>query len=202
MIDRSTASTRPIRMSVSRSQSTGVAIGQTSSGVIISMPITDRWRNLSGRFLVNVRPVEEVPEQDGVGRVKEDGDSYGEEAHLAGLVLQERFDGEVIEQDAHKHLGQLNSCDGLRHPLGRDTPTGTEGVISVHDGVDGVVDDSEPNPRGDGIGIAVPAVDEDSDVVVPVQDHHLLLAQDNERSVKQLRELGEREQKGPNAPAQ
>ena len=61
----------------------------------------------------------------------------------------------------------------------------------------GVVDHPKPYPGTDGVAVAVPAVDEDGDVVVHVQEGELGLAQHNEEGVEELRELGEGEEEGP-----
>ena len=70
-----------------------------------------------------------------------------------------------------------------------DAPERPEGVVGVHDRVDHEVHDHEP-PGGRGVLTErVPAVDEDSDVVIPVQEYQLLLPEHNEDRVTQLRNL-------------
>ena len=70
-----------------------------------------------------------------------------------------------------------------------DAPERPEGVVGVHDRVDHEVHDHKP-PGGRGVLTErVPAVDEDSDVVIPVQEYKLLLPEHNEDRVTQLRNL-------------
>ena len=70
-----------------------------------------------------------------------------------------------------------------------DAPERPEGVVGVHDRVDHEVHDHKP-PGGRGVLTErVPAVDEDSDVVIPVQEYQLLLPEHNEDRVTQLRNL-------------
>ena len=63
------------------------------------------------------------------------------------------------------------------------------------------VDDAEPDASRDGVGIAVPAVDEDAHMMEDVEEAQLLLAEDDEDCVDQLKELREREEEGPQATA-
>ena len=60
-----------------------------------------------------------------------------------------------------------------------------------------VVDDPEPDPRTNGVGVAVPAVHEHGDVVVHVEEVELGLAQDDEERVEQFGELREGEEERP-----
>ncbi len=145
----------------------------------ITNSIRDGFRGLFGCLLINVGPVVEVGEQDGVRRVEENGYSNGKRVHFTSLVLQQRLGGEVIQNDSGKHLGELYGSYGLGHPLGWGSSTGTDGVIRIHDGVDAVIDDAKPDAGGYRIRVTEPAVDEDGDVVVPVKDDQLLLPQND-----------------------
>jgi len=49
------------------------------------------------------------------------------------------------------------------------------------------------------VGVAVPHVDEDAHVMVPVQEDERLLAEDDEGGVPELEQLGQGEQPGPEA---
>ena len=65
--------------------------------------------------------------------------------------------------------------------------------------MDDEVHDDEPPGGGGVLTEGVPAVDEDRDVVVPVEEYQLLLPQHDEDGVPQLGDLGEDEHPGPEA---
>ena len=89
--------------------------------------------------------------------------------------------------DAKHHLEDLQRGD-------HGCPQRTEGqvprVVSIHDGMHGVVHGSKKEPCRSAGGEAIPANHEHSDVVVPVQEKQGLLPQNNEHGVDELRELG------------
>ncbi len=60
---------------------------------------------------------------------------------------------------------------------------GSASVVGVHEWVDEVVHGAEPAARRLEALVAVPAVDEDGGVVVPVEQDELLLAQHDEQRV-------------------
>ena len=91
----------------------------------------------------------------------------------------------------------MDGRDGFGYPARRLASAGSDSIVHVHYSVDNEVDDAKPDPRGNGVGVAVPAVDEDAHVVVDVQDTQLLLAEDDEHSVKELGKFRQREEKGP-----
>lgn len=62
-----------------------------------------------------------------------------------------------------------------------------------------VVHDNEPPRRGGVLGEGVPGVEQDGDVMVPVQKDERFLAQHYEHRVAQLRQLGEDEHPRPEA---
>ena len=70
-----------------------------------------------------------------------------------------------------------------------DLPQSSECVVCVHNGVYNEVHHDKPPCRGGVLAERVPAVDQHSDVVVPVQEYQLLLPQDNEYGVAKFRNL-------------
>ena len=65
--------------------------------------------------------------------------------------------------------------------------------------MDDEVHDDEPPGGGGVLAEGVPAVDEDRDVVVPVEEYQLLFPQHDEDGVSQLRNLRQDEHPGPEA---
>ena len=65
--------------------------------------------------------------------------------------------------------------------------------------MDDEVHDDEPPGGGGVLAEGVPAVDEDRDVVIPVEEYQLLFPQHDEDGVAELRNLREDEHPGPEA---
>lgn len=97
----------------------------------------------------------------------------------------------------HEHLRDLHECDqhgdGSRHAsAGRSNR-----VVAVHECMDGVVHGHEPAAAGHTVFIRVPAVQQDSDVMIPVQEDQTLLTQDDEHRVPEFRRFTQSEGKRP-----
>lgn len=97
----------------------------------------------------------------------------------------------------HQHLCDLHERDhhgeGSRHTsAGRSSR-----VVAVHERMDGVVHAHEPAAAGHTVFIRVPAVQQDSDVMIPVQEDQTLLTQDDEHRVPELRCFTQSEGKRP-----
>lgn len=129
-----------------------------------------------------------------VGLIEEDGEEQQvAEVHDEG-VEDVVHGGEAVDvmvpvieepQNAqpHEHLRDLHERDqhgdGSRHAsAGR-----SKRVVAVHERVDGVVHAHEPAAAGHTVFIRVPAVEQDSDVMIPVQEDQTLLTQDDEHRV-------------------
>lgn len=97
------------------------------------------------------------------------------------------------EERSGNHLRDLHEGDD---PGGEPLGHGLDGLhveVKVHDGVHGQVHRGEVMART-GLGhVAVPAEEQHSDVVVPMQENQRLLTQDDEHSVNELRKLGQAE---------
>ena len=63
------------------------------------------------------------------------------------------------------------------------------------------VDDTKPYPGRNGVGIAVPAVDEHTHVVKHVEEGEFLLPEDDKDGVDKFGKFGEREKEGPQSTA-
>lgn len=83
----------------------------------------------------------------------------------------------------HHHLCDLHERD--HHGEGsRHTSAGCSSrVVAVHERMDGEVHAHEPAAAGHTVFIRVPAVEQDSDVMIPVQEDQTLLTQDDEHRV-------------------
>lgn len=83
----------------------------------------------------------------------------------------------------HDHLCDLHERD--QHGKGsRHTHAGCfSRVVAVHECMDGVVHGHEPAAAGHTVFIRVPGVEQDSDVMIPVQEDQTLLTQDDEHRV-------------------
>jgi len=107
------------------------------------------------------------------------------------LVVVHRHNNEV---GAGNHLTDLHQGDDPRRkPLG-DGLDGLQEVVEIHDGMDSVVHGGKIVAVTGFSDIGVPAEEEYSNVVVPVQEDKRLLSQDNEHSVDEFWKLGQAEQ--------
>ena len=95
----------------------------------------------------------------------------------------------VVDNTSNDHLYQLERGDNHRNDLGNSVPQSPKCVVCVHDGVYHEVHHDEPPGWGGVLAERVPAVDQDGDVVIPVQEYKLLLPQDNEYGVAKFRNL-------------
>lgn len=83
-------------------------------------------------------------------------------------------------------MGNLkNRNDNRIEPLGAHLH-GHQKVVTVHGGVDAVVHDDKENSGGGRCHIGMVAVEEDRNVVVPVQKDEGLFVHDNEKGVNEL----------------
>ena len=111
--------------------------------------------------------------------------------------------GGVVDEAAQDHLYELEGGDQHGHtprhsqpdsssdqqPGGRYSPDGLEEVVGVHQRVHEEVHDDEPAGWSRVLAEGVPAVDEDGDVVIPVEEYQLLFPQHDEDGVSQLGDL-------------
>lgn len=70
-------------------------------------------------------------------------------------------------------------------PLGAHL-VGHEEVVEVHAGMDRVVHDDKKDTRGRFSHIGMPAVEQDRNVMIPVQENERLLVNNNEEGVDKL----------------
>mmetsp|Transcript_124390 Transcript_124390/g.311023 ORF Transcript_124390/g.311023 Transcript_124390/m.311023 type:complete len:207 (+) Transcript_124390:510-1130(+) len=94
------------------------------------------------------------------------------------------------DEHAHEHLHQLQQrdVDSIR----RHRPAVLRAhhrKVAVHDGVHRIVHAREPSAGGDAHRIGMPAVQQDSGVVPPLQRNHGLACQQEEDGVHQLGDL-------------
>lgn len=115
-----------------------------------------------------------------------------------GSALQQVV-GPEIDRTPDHHLQQLEGSDEHGHLPRRTVPHRPQRVIRVHNRVDAVVHDDEPASASRVLGVAEPAVEEDGDVVVPVEEDEGLLPEDDEDGVAQFGELAQDEHPRPEA---
>jgi len=142
---------------------------------------------------------EELCEEDKVRAVHGEGDfgrALRDPTHLSALIEKV---GVVSNEAAKDHLNDLRGGDYHRNVLRHPDPQSTEEVVGVHHGVDNVVHADVPSSWSDALCECMPRKQQYSDVMVPVEEDEVLLPQDNEDSVSQLRDFGQGEQPGPQA---
>mmetsp|Transcript_21401 Transcript_21401/g.46478 ORF Transcript_21401/g.46478 Transcript_21401/m.46478 type:complete len:159 (-) Transcript_21401:428-904(-) len=99
----------------------------------------------------------------------------------------------------NEHLTELHERnDDWVEPLGSHFNSHEE-VIPVHYRMDGVVHHNEKEARGGGISVRKPAVEEDGNVMIPMQKDERLLMDDNEECVEQFGEFTQNKELNPKA---
>ncbi len=145
----------------------------------------------------NISFAEEASKENKVGCVHEEGDFnvvVGDVTLIASLF---HLVGPDVHHCSHHHLGQLSCGDAHGNPARNPELEGLEGVVAVHGTVDKVVHADKPTGSGNVVGVRVPSIEEDSDVVVPVEEDEWLLPENDEHCVAQLRHLAQREHPVP-----
>lgn len=106
---------------------------------------------------------------------------------MALLLVQAGEDNvENGHRYAHDHLGDLGDSDvHAVEPLRLDLDCHKE-VVKIHDGVDAVVHRDKHDPNRVLGHVRMPAIQQDRNVVVPVQKDEGFLVNDDEKSVKEL----------------
>lgn len=84
---------------------------------------------------------------------------------------------------AHDHLHDLGSGDHHGAGAGHTQARRLRRVVGVHEGVDCVVHGHEPASTCHLVPVGEPGVEQNGDVVVPVEEDEALLPQDNEHRV-------------------
>ena len=144
-----------------------------------------------------------MQEQQKIAAIHGKGEQYMEVGGLYDAVAVKVWVADVhgyasVDNHTANHLQELESGDKHVDPFWRSAdPTSSKGVVCVHEGVHEVVHHHEPLHRGNHVGVVVPAVGEDSDVVVPVEEDELLLAKHNEECVYELWKLREAKEERP-----
>ena len=150
-------------------------------------------------FLVEVRRVEEVGEEEEVADVHHDGIVNVLHRLLAIVAARLHFVRLNVDEYADGHLRYLHRRDHHVDRLRYAHLYGAEGVVGVHERVHGVVHHHEPATGRRVVGVAVPHVDEHADVMVPVQEDEALLSEDDEDRVAQFVHLRHGEHVRPEA---
>ena len=75
-----------------------------------------------------------------------------------------------VDDKAHNHLPDLDACDKNVDPTRYIEPQCTCCIVGVHKWMDWVVHHHKPTTGTCMIGVAIPDVDHDSDVVIPMQE--------------------------------
>ena len=86
--------------------------------------------------------------------------------------------------DTDKHLRYLQK--GHHHGPGWTNLDGHEEIIEIHDGMDAIIHIDKENAAWSMSDIGMPAIQQDSNVMVPMQENEFLLVNENKESVKEF----------------
>lgn len=157
-----------IGMAVSVSVSMNLAIGSDSVGVSVHGYLGWLWHQ--------VGMVEEVEEENEVREVHEKGPLDIRVSDVTLVATRFLEVGDRIDDNADNHLRDLTAGDDDIDPFWNSVAERAKSVVRVHGSMHGEVHEDEPTTRGAEVFARVPAVDEDSCVVIPVEENELLLA--------------------------
>lgn len=104
-----------------------------------------------------------------------------------------------IDQTADDHLQQLERCNHHHDEARRLEAHRSQCIVRVHDAVHAIVHHDKPASGRRVFGVREPCVDQNGDVMVPVQKDERLFAQHNEQRVAQFGQFREHKQPGPEA---
>lgn len=129
-----------------------------------------------------VRLVEEVTEEQQVAEVHERCPAHVVQARVAVAALHPAVH-QATDHHAHCHLNDLGTGDEHRQWAGHPQASCPRRIVAVHEGVHSVVHSHEPATACHHVLVGVPRVEQHRDVVVPVQEEQLLLAQHHKSCV-------------------
>lgn len=138
-------------------------------------------------FLLHVRYIEEICEQAKIAKIHQRAILYVLKRLLA-VATTLRFHPicRHVDHEAHYHLRYLDTCDELVYPTCNIKPHRTRRIVCVHKRMNSVVHHHEPAAGTSVVCVAVPHVNHDADVMVPVQEDQRLFAQHDENRVAEF----------------
>lgn len=118
---------------------------------------------------------EELAEEHKVAEVHEGRPHNVLHVGWALLALLHPRIHQVVDHAAHHHLSDLRQGDE-HGELARDFEAGgPKSVVRIHDGVHQIVHGHEPAPASHHVLVGVPGIEQNCDVMIPVQENQLLL---------------------------
>lgn len=155
-------------------------------------------RLLEGNLRLDVAADEKLQEQEEVAAVHDKGGNVVLCLNVALRISLEEVESSQSDRNAHNHLRNLHRRDNNGVQPTRLQSHRHQKVVAVHAGMNRVVHGHKENTRWRLCNIRVPAVQQDRDVVIPMQENELLLVNDNEKCVNQLTVIKVR---APSTPA-
>jgi len=148
---------------------------------------------------VDVRVIEEMGEEHQVTEVHARRQRDVQLRHparlrTAGFQVTVR---RVVDETSNEHLHQLATGDEHGHSFGRPVAHGPERVVRVHHGMHAVIHHDEPPGGRCELVIREPAVHQNGDVMVPMQEKERLFPKHDKDGVDQLGQFGQHEQPRP-----
>ena len=130
---------------------------------------------------------EELKKEQEVASIHDKGSNVVLSLDIALASIRVGHDkAQDCNRDSDNHLRNLRDSNvHAVEPLGFALD-GHQEIVKVHDGMDSVVHDAKDNSGGCLGDIAVPAVGQNGDVMVPVQKDERLFVNENEKCVDQL----------------
>lgn len=140
--------------------------------------------------------IEEDGEEQQVAEVHQRGaDDVALGGEAVGVMIPEVE--EPYDAEPYEHLCDLHERDHHGTESRHSSAGCFSRVVAVHERMDDVVHGHEPAAAGHTVFIRVPGVEQDGDVMIPVQEDQTLLTQDDEHRVPELRRFTQSEDERP-----
>lgn len=140
---------------------------------------------------------EEVAEENEVAGVHAEREVDVRYTNITAFSVVHHLEGVYVDKNTCHHLKNLTCSNADWNKLGSSVTGCSDSIVTVHNSVNHVVDCAEPSTSCDRVPVAVPAVNKDSDVMIPVQEYQSLLSQHNENCISEFWQLAEHEEKSP-----
>lgn len=134
--------------------------------------------------LFQICAVEKVAEQEQIGKVDEEAEAEIVVAHKAFTTVVLYPKSPAVNHHTHDHLSNLATGNGHHDPCGHVKAKSSAGIVAVHDRVNAEVNNGKIATGGADVMSGIPAVDENSGVVIPMQKDELLFAYNDPERVE------------------
>ena len=152
--------------------------------VIITKEAALLYRLFLGNLQISTN--KELQKQKQITAIHDKGSSIVFSFNLTQWIRLEKVKARQGDGDATKHLRNLHHGNNLGIKPFRADSERHQTIITVHGGVDRVVHGDKKDTVRRGGDIGMPAVQQDGNVMVPVQENEFFLVNDNKKGIEKF----------------